>query len=234
MRISEDFYSVQGEGISAGMPAYFVRLQGCNLNCDWCDTTEVWRRGQSKDVNYLVGRFHETKQLDNIIDGLTHVVWTGGEPTLLHHQRDISDFLDIFTYRYKSNKMYNEIETNGTIVMPYQFMNRLQQINCSPKLSNSNESKNRRINHDAIVRIMQHPNYSFKFVVGNEKDLQEMERDYVNLFNIDKDKVILMPKCSSLLDAPSATQTCMELTKHYGYRTMPRLHVFAWNKTTGV
>ena len=38
MRVNEIFYSIQGEGRYTGTPAIFIRLAGCNLRCDFCDT----------------------------------------------------------------------------------------------------------------------------------------------------------------------------------------------------
>ena len=50
IRVSEYFYSIQGEGLTVGVPAVFLRLQGCNLDCgssggSWvCDTEAVWNK----------------------------------------------------------------------------------------------------------------------------------------------------------------------------------------------
>lgn len=64
--------TIQGEGPFAGMPAVFVRLAGCNLQCPWCDT------------NYTVGRqTHSTDEIVEIVKGIRSaglVVLTGGEP----------------------------------------------------------------------------------------------------------------------------------------------------------
>ena len=38
----ESFYSIQGEGTHSGKPSYFIRLAGCDVNCDWCDVKESW------------------------------------------------------------------------------------------------------------------------------------------------------------------------------------------------
>ena len=42
LRVSETFLSLQGEGPSAGVPAHFLRLQGCDVGCAWCDTKYSW------------------------------------------------------------------------------------------------------------------------------------------------------------------------------------------------
>ena len=46
LEVAEFFYdTVQGEGINIGVPAAFIRFQHCSLDCQWCDTQEVWRYG---------------------------------------------------------------------------------------------------------------------------------------------------------------------------------------------
>ena len=42
LRLAETFHSLQGEGPSAGTPAHFLRLQGCDVGCRWCDTKYSW------------------------------------------------------------------------------------------------------------------------------------------------------------------------------------------------
>ena len=121
--ISSDFYSVQGEGKTTGVPAYFVRLAMCNLTCGmsriftnrlmkeksledgeifvgdlekegkatWtCDSTSQWLwRGENKDFQYLIDRWKEQGIYDDIKNGLIHIIWTGGEPTINKHQESI-------------------------------------------------------------------------------------------------------------------------------------------------
>lgn len=74
LRLTEIFYSIQGESSFAGRPCVFVRLSRCNLRCTWCDTTYSFAGG-------------EKRSLDDIVDevrghGCKLVEITGGEPLL--------------------------------------------------------------------------------------------------------------------------------------------------------
>ena len=76
MKLSELFYSVQGEGKLMGVPSVFVRASGCNLRCTWCDTPySSWQpEGEDVAVEEIVRRAREYPA--------RHVVVTGGEPMI--------------------------------------------------------------------------------------------------------------------------------------------------------
>lgn len=246
--ISEEFYSVQCEGATTGVPAYFIRLRACNLMCGgtngklvkegaatwWCDTEAIWRQGFMKPFFRLPEAWKKEGIMDWVLDGRVHLVWTGGEPTIPKHQQAIPEFLAWANREYPTSMIYNEIETNGTMYMSERLFECIDQINCSPKLSNSGMSKMRRINREAIKRIMSHKNYWFKFVISNEIDLEEIEEDYVKEFNIPAKRIIMMPGLDDREDYHERTRFCLEMAKKYGYVGMSRLHISAWDKTTGV
>jgi 7-carboxy-7-deazaguanine synthase len=82
MRITEIFYSIQGESSYAGRPCVFVRTTGCNLRCVWCDTEYAFYGGRDMSVDEV---FEEIERLGH---GCRLVELTGGEPLL---QREIGD-----------------------------------------------------------------------------------------------------------------------------------------------
>lgn len=71
--VMEAFYTIQGEGMFQGVPAYFIRLGGCDVGCHWCDVKESWNADQHPvyEVSELVSRIPEQAKC---------VVVTGGEP----------------------------------------------------------------------------------------------------------------------------------------------------------
>jgi len=279
--ISSDFYTVQGEGISSGVPSYFVRLGICNLTCGmsraftnllakeqkledgeifegdlhkegkatWtCDSTSQWLwRGEDKEFDYLINRWKEEGVYEDIKSGLVHIIWTGGEPTIKGHQEAIVNFTkywneqDIITTIVRTETTveakllpFYEIETNGTNYIEATLFNLLDQINCSPKLSNSGMTDKQRINPEAIKRIMQHNNYQFKFVISTEDDVKELFRDFVIPFSIPLKNVICMPGLDDAANFEERTRFVMEMSKKYRFRGLTRLHIAAWNKTLNV
>lgn len=273
--VSERFYSVQGEGKTSGVPAYFIRLSQCNLTCGssikyinlikkgdivpdlnepfvgdleqtdssiWsCDTTPVWLRGEYVEFQEIIDDWKAEGIYDDICSGLIHIIWTGGEPTIKQHQESIMNFLrfwrtgDLNTDRQINEEHpFNEIETNGTVYINDYLLCDLDQINCSPKLSNSGMSVKQRIVPEAIERILNHPNYQFKFVISNEDDIFEMFHTFIIPFKIPLKNVVCMPALTSQDDFFERTRWCMEMGKKYKFVALTRLHVASWNSLTGV
>ena len=72
LKITEVFYSLQGEADTAGVPTVFVRLTGCPLRCHYCDTAYAFHGGDWWTLEDIVRRVHEL--------GGRYVCVTGGEP----------------------------------------------------------------------------------------------------------------------------------------------------------
>ena len=243
MRIAECFYSIQGEGVTAGVPAVFLRLPGCNLMCGgpggslvqegkatwWCDTEAVWKAGKDKSAQSVV---HELplKVLNGLRSRRTHLVVTGGEPTLYHNERSLIAFLTELSHH--GIDPYLELETNATSVsVDYRMFH---QINASPKLSNSGMPDAVRRVPEVIRRLGLHDYAWFKFVVNTAKDIEEIKEDWIRALAIDPNQIILMPGCDNIDDLPAATRFVMEAAMELGWRCCTRMQILAWNRTVGV
>lgn len=74
LRVTETFISLQGEGVHAGWPCFFVRLTGCNLRCTYCDSTYAYSGGVDMDSAEVLSLWRKS--------GVRLVQITGGEPLL--------------------------------------------------------------------------------------------------------------------------------------------------------
>jgi 7-carboxy-7-deazaguanine synthase len=199
-----------------------------------CDTAPIWLFGDEISSEKLIESWKDQNILEWIRQGRIHLIWTGGEPSIPKHQKAIVNFLKDFQDKTPQTlNLYNEIETNGTFYIENELFDWLQQINCSVKLANSGMSKDKRIVSEALNRIMEHSNYWFKFVISNEEDLKEIITDFIEPFHIPWKNVIMMPGLDDQNDFHERTRFVLEMAKKYGYIGLTRLHVSAWNKTTG-
>lgn len=115
MRVNEIFYSLQGEGRWAGTPAIFIRLAGCNLHCNFCDTNhQPFTEMADREIIAAIAEFPAH-----------HVVITGGEPTL--------QLTCAFLKKLHTKGYFIQIETNGTTRLPYGAIHFVDWITCSPK-----------------------------------------------------------------------------------------------------
>lgn len=216
MKVCEVFVAHQGE-VNIGRLGLFIRLSGCNLSCDFCDSKyhkETSIELSVKDV------FDQAKCFD-------YVVITGGEPLLYHQQNDVNDLIMKLK---KDNIMINiEIETNGTI-MPKRYDN--VKYNVSPKLSNSGNKYEDRIKEDVLKKHI-HFGSNFKFVVETIEDVDEVNL-LVQKLNIPKKQVFLMPKGASKEEQLNNMEGVIKMAKMYGYNFSPRVHILIFDKLRGV
>ncbi|MDR0981972.1 MAG: 7-carboxy-7-deazaguanine synthase QueE [Culturomica sp.] len=95
LKVKEIFYSLQGEGTRQGEASIFIRLSGCNLECEFCDTD--FKGGTSMTRKDIYEKIKEYP--------CKWIVWTGGEPTL----QLTKDIIQYFKYR----GFRQAIESNG-------------------------------------------------------------------------------------------------------------------------
>ena len=101
MKVSEIFYSMEGEGVEIGRLEVFVRLAGCNLKCTWCDTKYALQNGKEMNVKEIVKEVREYP--------CKSISITGGEPLLQKNE-----LLELIK-QLKALSYWIQINTNGTV-----------------------------------------------------------------------------------------------------------------------
>lgn len=186
--VSEFFYNtIQGEGAGIGYPAVFLRLQGCTLNCQWCDTD--WRRGW----RYAFDEIFKEMRKHNIIDLLNkghRLIITGGSP--LKQQHTLWKFIEKYMNEIALRPII-EVENECVLFPITSFEHLVYQWNNSPKLSNSGMKRKARYKPDVIKYMSSLDNSWFKFVVDDETDWEEIQMDFLDENLIRREQIILMP-----------------------------------------
>ncbi|SHK46972.1 7-carboxy-7-deazaguanine synthase QueE [Thermocrinis minervae] len=204
LKISEIYPTIQGEGLLVGVPSLFIRLQGCNLRCPWCDQPESLELSSTKAT---------LMSLEDILQKVLtfpygHVVITGGEPFL---HKELSILVEELLLLGKSV----QIETNGTLwneaIEPFAYR---IHITCSPK---------------GVVNWYVNPNIimyakELKFVVDDAIDLDVLLRKEFLRF-LEEGRVVLQPEGNKKVYLWKALEL-QENLLHMGYqvRIIPQVH----------
>lgn len=178
LTLNDKFISIQGEGPAAGFPALFLRLQGCNMDCPFCDTPDAKVFGTDAAIVMTFEEFEG--QL--IRQGTpSDVVFTGGEPLL--QSSAISEFLWRLSPEVFAKTTFF-FETNGTTVpkgIGYSILKRADSLGLSPNVHFTISPKPwvKGEAFDALALLMAYSflsnKFSFKFVV------QSMDEVYILL-----------------------------------------------------
>ena len=224
LRISELFASLQGEGVSAGAPATFLRLGDCNLSCTYCDTPYSWdwqryeRKSELTEEDVLV-----TAARVRALSPRRMVI-TGGEPLLQQPalERLTGELAEFFT----------EVETNGTLMPSELLRARIGQWNVSPKLASSGASLLQRRKTSVLETFRDTERAWLKFVISEPSDVNEA-RDLVAAVGWPKERVLLMPEARTPEELAERSPNVAKAALDCGYRFSTRLHVMLWGDTRG-
>jgi organic radical activating enzyme len=249
--LTEEFFSIQGEGKYAGIPAYFLRTGGCNLSCVGfgakysvdgrdrygCDTyfavdsafSSSWKKIDDADafIARLRDKFEE-------IGYIPHVVITGGEPLLYYRDEIFYSLVNSLV----EQKVDITFETNGTVEIDFDSYPAYRSciFALSIKLTNSGEPKPKRVEQKAISKIINNSKDSFfKFTI---------DRELVETTAIDEIRDITMPYSDSIIYCMPVGESrdtiwkndrsVFEFCMRYGFRYSDRLHIRVFDMTQGV
>lgn len=151
LRITEIFYSLQGESNTVGLPTVFIRLTGCPLRCGYCDTAYAFTGGQRMAIDTILA---EVAQYST-----PYVTVTGGEPLAQSACLDLMTALTDQGYRVS-------LETSGALDIS-EVDPRVIKVMDLKTPSSGELAKNRYQNIDFIGRDDQ-----IKFVIANDEDYQ--------------------------------------------------------------
>jgi 7-carboxy-7-deazaguanine synthase len=215
MIVNEIFYSLQGEGFFAGLPSVFIRLAGCQLRCQWCDTKYAW--------DELAGR---QQAIDEVIKAVQQydcrfVVITGGEPMI---NQDISQLSN----ELKALQKHVTIETAGVKFVPDLACD---LMSVSPKLDSSLTGESYLAEISQLIGSFP---YQLKFVVDSSADLSRIEGCIKKIGTVDRARVLLMPQAATRDELIAKLPMVAEMCKKTGFALSARLQVMIWDDKRGV
>ena len=240
----EIFHSLQGEGVSIGLPSIFIRASLCNLHCRWCDTDYTWNWEGTpwEHENDLLPDYQKfrkdeyitTLDVTEVVSIITslpchNIILTGGEPLL----QDEAWCTLMQTLLEKDEQYRFEVETNGTLTPSSNFDTLINQYNVSPKLKNSGNKKSLRIQRASLQFFSKSDKSWFKFVIAAQSDLEEIET-LIQKYNLPQERILLMPEGRDTQTLEKRRLWLANICREKNFRFSDRLHINLWGSKRGV
>ncbi len=209
LRITEIFYSLQGESNTVGYPTVFVRLTGCPMRCSYCDTAYAFHGGKKVEITEIL---NEVKQYR-----VKHVTVTGGEPLAQPECHTLMTALCDAGYRVS-------LETGGA--MSINEVDQRVYVVLDIKTPASNEEPNNRYENLDFIK----PSDCFKFVICNKEDYEWSKQFVADRSLSDKCDVFFSPSA----DQQSPTELADWIVKdQLSVRMQIQLHKLLWANEAG-
>lgn len=216
-KVNELFQTIQGEGVYTGVPAIFVRLQGCDVGCAWCDTKHTWEIDAAKQTDLIlltnqsnesdswadVSAQHIVEEIKRLGYSANLIVITGGEPCMFD-LRELTQVLHEAGFK-------TQLETSGTypvLVAPTTW------VTLSPKV-------NMRGKKEVLTQALERAN-EIKHPVGTEKDITQLETLLSRLEDFQDKTICLQP----ISQKPKATALCMQTCIERNWRLSVQMHKY--------
>lgn len=243
MKISELFYSIQGEGKRTGVPSFFIRTNFCNLRCKFssgnlCDTSYTsWFPDDKKNLGEL-----EIEDITNEYGKFNcrDIVISGGEPTM--YLEELQELCSAI--KNIDNNIFITIETNGTDIG--DFVKDIDLMSISPKLSSSipfgteyeKMHEKNRMNMEAFksyseLKAKNLIDIQWKFVYSTDDDIKEIKELQISAGFKDAD-VYLMPEGICEEDLTRNRLKTIEACIKNNFNYTDRIHILAWGNKRGV
>lgn len=209
IKITEIFYSLQGESLSSGLPTTFVRLTGCPLRCTYCDTTYSFHGGNNLTIDEILTKV--------MLNPTKNVCITGGEPLAQPRVKELIDLLI-------NNDFIVSIETSGAIDI--SEVNSQAIIVMDLKTPGSNEHQKNLFKNIEYLK----PNDQVKFVVTSYEDFL-WTKNIINEYPALKSINCLISPAFGLVDLKDLAEWVMG--SGLNLRMQIQLHKIIWGNEPG-
>ena len=210
LKITEIFYSLQGEARNVGLPTVFIRLTGCPLRCHYCDTAYAFTGGEWMEIESILAEVKKYKT--------SHVTVTGGEPLAQKNCIDLLQQLCDLGYDVS-------LETSGAILVD-AVDERVVKI-LDVKTPASGEVAKNKFENFALLSAED----QIKFVICDENDYH-WSKQLIEDYQLGDICELLFSPGHELLD--TATLADWVLRDQLNVRFQIQLHKFLWGDKPGV